>query len=211
MSLRLRALFTVAFFLSVSLAIAKKKVILPAFVLSARTVYVMIDPDTGISVTDPLGDRKALDDVERALLSWGRLKPVMDRQTADLIIVIHKGSNQPVTPTIGRSTSDRPIIVQETDSSIRLGGQKGRPPGSPDPSQNPRPAPGAEVSSTSEDTFMVYLGGLDISPERGPVWRYLGKNALRSPDVRAVSEFRKIVEEAEKDQQQQKQQQKKKP
>jgi len=42
---------------------------------------------------------------------------------------------------------------------------------------------------------------------RAPLWRYVAKNGLRSPDVPAVEEFRKALAEAEK--QLQKQQQKK--
>jgi hypothetical protein len=35
-------------------------------------------------------------------------------------------------------------------------------------------------------------------------WRSMGKNILKSPDISAVSDFRKAVEETEKQQQQQK-------
>jgi hypothetical protein len=52
--------------------------------------------------------------------------------------------------------------------------------------------------------FVVYLGSqpLDsIRPLSGPaVWRYIKKNALRSPDVPAVDEFRKLIEKALKQQ-----------
>jgi hypothetical protein len=36
--------------------------------------------------------------------------------------------------------------------------------------------------------------------ERPPVWRYVAKDALHSPDVPAVAEFRKLIETAEKQQ-----------
>lgn len=63
---------------------------------------------------------------------------------------------------------------------------------------------GTEVGS-AQDTFLVYRGGPEGAPlERAPVWRYVAKNALHSPDVPAVGEFRKAIEEAIKQQQQQK-------
>jgi hypothetical protein len=49
---------------------------------------------------------------------------------------------------------------------------------------------------------MVYTGGPDGAPlARAPVWRYIAKNALHSPDVLAVTEFRKAIEAALKKQQ----------
>ena len=46
---------------------------------------------------------------------------------------------------------------------------------------------------------------LNAPLERSPLWRYARKDALRSPGVPAVEEFRKAAEEAEKPQTQQKQ------
>ena len=48
--------------------------------------------------------------------------------------------------------------------------------------------------------FTVYEGRLDGPLDRAPAWRYVNKDALRSPNVPAVAEFRKIIEEAEKQQ-----------
>lgn len=187
-----------------SLAIAgnKKKILLPAYVLKARTVLVLIDPTAGISMTSPLANKTAQEDVEKALMKWGRLSPVMDTLTADLVITVRKGSGRIVQPTIGGTpTNDRPVIVQPTDGVIRIGGQKGRSPDTPAQPlpQDTRPSPQTEVGP-SEDMFVVYEGHVDGPLERAPVWRYMNKNALRSPDVPAVAEFRKIIEEAEKQQ-----------
>ena len=58
-------------------------------------------------------------------MKWGRFTPVMDTQTADLVITVRKGSGKMVQPTIGGlPTNDRPVVVQPTDSGIRLGGRK---------------------------------------------------------------------------------------
>lgn len=179
----------------------KKKLVLPAYILKARTVLVLIDPDAGTSVTSPLANKTAQEDVEKALMKWGRFTPVMDAQTADLVIIVRKGSGKMLQPTVGGlPTNDRPVIVQPTDSGIRLGGQKGRPPDSTDPApQDTRPSPRMEVGQ-AEDMFAVYEGHVTSPLERVPAWRYIDKNALHSPNVPAVAEFRKAIEEAEKQQ-----------
>jgi hypothetical protein len=181
-----------------------KKPVLPAYVLNARTVLVLIDPDAGTSMTSPLANKKAQDDVEKAVMKWGRLKLVLDGLTADLVITVRKGSDKVAQPTIGGlPTNDRPVIVQPTDSGIRLGGQKGQAPGTQTPPRDTTPGPQVEVAPR-EDIFAVYEGNVGNPLERPAVWRYANKDALRSPSVPAVDEFRKAIEEAEK-------QQKKKP
>jgi hypothetical protein len=191
---------------SAALAIAgpKKKDELPAYVLKAHTVAVIIDPNAGVSATSPLANKKAQEDVEQALAKWGRLSFVLDPQSADLVIVIRKASGKLVQPTIGGlPTNDRPVIVQQTDTSVRLGGQQGRAPGAP---QQPLPQdtnPGPQIEAAPpDDMFTVYAGHSDVPIDQRPlVWRYSNKNALRSPDVPAVAEFRKAVESTEKQQQ----------
>ena len=207
MSVRMR-LVAVLLLLASALAVAgdDKKAVLPAFVLRAETVFVLIDPDAGTSPASPQANQKARDDVEKAIMKWGRFRLVMEPGGADLIVVVRKGSGKIVQPTIGGlPTNDRPVIVQPTDSGIRLGGQKGRPPGSTDPSpQDTHPAPQIEAGM-ADDMFVVYHGGVSSPLDGPPVWRYMNKDALKSPSVPAVAEFRKAIEEAEK------QQQKKKP
>jgi hypothetical protein len=190
---------------SLAFAANDKKPVLPAYVLRAETVFVLIDPDAGTSPASPQANQKARDDVEKAIMKWGRFRLVMEPGSADLIVVVRKGSGKVVQPTIGGlPTNDRPVIGQPTDNGIRLGGQKGRPPGSTDPSpQDTHPAPQIEAGMT-DDMFVVYQGGAG-NPLDGPAaWRYMNKDALKSPSVPAVAEFRKAIEEAEKQQQQKK-------
>ena len=196
-------------FASLALAGNDKKPVLPVFVLKAETVFVLIDPDAGTSPTSPQANQKARDDVEKAIMKWGRFRLVMEAGTADLIIVVRKGSGKLVQPTIGGlPTNDRPVIMQPTDGGVRIGGQKGRPPGSTDPNaQETHPSPQIEAGAT-DDMFVVYQGGAGNPLDGPPAWRYCKKDALKSPSVPAVDEFRKAIEEAEKQQQQQ---QKKKP
>lgn len=194
----------------VTLANDKKKPVLPATILNARTVAVIIDPDAGVSADDPLGNKTALDDVEKAFANWGRFRPVFQGMTPDLVVVIRKGNGKPVQPTVhgGTSPNDRPVIIQPNDTGIRIGGQKGRPPGDDTQNDPQGSGPGVGVGA-SEDSFFVYDGTVENPTDRAPIWRYVAKNALHSHDVPAVNEFRKIVEETEK--QLQKQQQQKKP
>src|SRR5260370_553317 len=111
-------------------AAKEKKSTLPGYVLEEQTVFVMIDPDAGTAVNDPQGNRMAREDVEKALMRWGRLKPVMTMSLADLVIVIRKGNTQAVQPTVGgEPTNDRPAIAQGTGGTSRVAGQQGRPPG----------------------------------------------------------------------------------
>lgn len=179
----------------------KKKHALPAFVLSARTVLVVVEPNAGVSVTDPAANKTAAEDVEKAIMKWGWLTPVMDAQTADLIITVRKGHGRMVEPTIaGGRVNDRPVVVESTDNAVRFGAQRGQNTelGQQTPQDN-APHPQTEVGP-SEDTFAVYQGRADRPLERSPIWRYVGKDALRGPSVPAVAEFRKLVEETQKQQ-----------
>jgi hypothetical protein len=189
----------------ISLAPAKdkKKVLLPNYVLQARTAYVVIDPEAGVSITNPNENRNAQADVEKALSNWGRLSPVMSPQTADLVISVRKGHAQNVTPTIGGIPNDRPVIVQPSNGGARVGAQQGTPPPVSDPTLGSPPSgpyPRTEIGST-DDVFMVYRGGVEYPLDSPPLWRYTAKGALNAPNVPAVAQFRKAIEETEKQQQ----------
>ncbi len=189
----------------------RKKDVLPAEVLNAQTVVVLVDPEAGMPTSAPLENRTAQEDVEKALAKWGRLKPILIGNSADLVITVRRGNGKIAQPTVsGEPTNDRPVVVVPSDNGMHIGVQQGRPPDSTQPPpQNTSPGLGGEASTVTEDTFLVYKGGTGgAAIEGAPVWRYVAKNALRSPDVPAVAEFRKAVEAAVKQQQQQQQQQK---
>lgn len=180
----------------------KKKTLLPADVLQARTVLVVVDPDAGVEIQDPNANRNAQEDVERALMKWGRFSLVMEASNADLVISVRKGSGRIAQPTIGGvPNSGRPVVLEPADSGGRIGGRSGNPvdPADASNSQAPLggPHPQAEIGA-SEDMFVLYRGGRRNPLDAPAVWRYTAKNALRSPDVPAVEEFRRVVAEAEK-------------
>ena len=207
------ALLTLLLSLSLSIAVAKKKPQVPDFILKARTVCVIIDPDAGTSMNDPLANKTAQDNVEKALMTWARFQLVQEPGRADLVVVIRKGVNKPVDRTVGNlPTNDRPVTVQQTDNAIRIGGQQGRAPGSPTQTmpQDTRAEQQTEVGpGVEQDSFIVYGPGNDMGQkgsqmsDRNLGYRTMGKNLLKSPDVPAVSDFRKAIEETEKQQQQQ--------
>jgi hypothetical protein len=177
-----------------------KKKILPAYILQARTVVVVVDPEAGISPSDPNANRIAQQEVEKALMNWGRFTPVLDAQTADLVISVRRGNGKAVNPTVGGDPNNRPVIVQPNDSGgIRIGAQQGRNTPLNDPSVGAPPAPQPQTGiAPSEDMFSVYRGQVEYPLDNPPVWRYVAKDGLRAPAVPAVEQFRKVVEETEK-------------
>jgi len=184
----------------------KKKVLLPADVLHARTVLVVVDPDAGVDVQDPNANRTAREDVEKAIEKWGRFDLVTDASTADLIISIRKSNGKVAQSTIGGPpvNGTPPVSIGSTttpdSSTTHAAGRWGNSgvPGDPSNTESPSsPHPQVEAGST-QDSFAVYRGTGSDPLDAPSVWRYTAKNALASPDVPAVEAFRKLVAESEK-------------
>jgi hypothetical protein len=177
----------------------KKKFILPTDVLQAQSILVVIDPDAGMAVDAPMANRTARNDVERALMNWGRFRLALNVADADLVISVRKGSGKIAQPTIGGMPDDRPDVLQPSRSDPRVGAQQGPPPPLSDPTgrQSRGPHPQLETGSP-EDMFLVFRGQRENALDYPPVWRYMAKDGLRSPSVPAVEEFRKTIVEAEK-------------
>jgi hypothetical protein len=204
MTARISSLILLATLLAVPAnAKDKKKPTLPEYVLRATTVLVVIHPDSGEPLEQPMANSTARENVEKALLAWGRLRLVLDGQEPDLVIAVRIGSDKMVQPTIkGGPIDNRPGVAQSADGSIRIGGQQGTPPPLNDPGMG-GPQNGPRVSNEvgpSEDLFEVYRGGVRDPLDAPPLWRYIAKDCLRAPKVSAVEEFRKAIAEAEKPQ-----------
>jgi hypothetical protein len=207
----LRKLLAVtAIVLCAALASAKKKAILPADVLRARTVLVIVDPTAGVDVRDPNANRAACADVEKALDQWGRFTLVQEGLTADLVITVRKGNGKSIQPTIGGTPINGTPPVSggttstPTQSTTRAGGRWGSAiPNDPSNAGTPPSTPAPQIEAGSpQDMFVVYRGSTDPnwSPLDAPsVWRYSGKDALASPSVPAVEAFRKLIAESEKE------------
>lgn len=201
MTARLTSLFLLTALLAVPAhAKDKKKSTLPEYVLKATTVLVVIAPDAGEPINQPMANANARDSVEKALMQWGRLRLVMAGEEADLVIAVRTGSGRMVQPSIrGGPIDQRPGTVQTGDGSVRIGAQQGQPPPLSDPGMGPPqngPRMGNDVGA-SEDTFEVYRGGVTDPLDSAPVWRYIAKDSLREPGVTAVEEFRKAIAKAE--------------
>jgi hypothetical protein len=116
----------------------KKVAILPDVVINAQTVAVVIMPNVAEPISNPNLNRNAQSDVENALVKWGRLRPVISTQDADLVIAIRKGTKG-ATPTVhGGGVDDRPVILQPGESDARIAVQRGTPPST---SQTQAPSP----------------------------------------------------------------------
>ena len=188
----------------------KKSPVLPNFVTEAQTVAVVILPGASESLSDPNASRRAQDEVEAALTKWGRMRIVMSPQSADLVIAVRKGKKA-LSPTVsGPNVNDRPVILQPGDTDIRIGGQRGQPPSTTrDPSNTSEDSTRLGTSVTgSDDLFEVYQGNTRYPLDGIVVWRYSGRDGLKSPNVPAVAAFQKAIEDSVK---QQKNQQSKKP
>ena len=180
----------------------KKKNLLPVYVLQAKTVLVVVDPEAGTAIDAPMANRTAQEDVEKALMNWGRFKLAVDASDADLIITVRKGSGRVVEPTVGGvPINNRPVIMEPTNSGGRVGGHSGNPqtPGDPTDTDPQFGGPHQQVEvGQPQDMFAVYRGKIDSPLDYPATWRYSAENALQSPGVPAVEVFRKLVAETEK-------------
>jgi hypothetical protein len=181
----------------------KDKNILPPFVLRAHTVSVIIDPEAGMDPEDPNANQIARRDVEAALLRWGRLEPALAEQPADLIVVIRRGHQRPVSETIpDPRQNDRIGGINQTDNVTQMGGHQGN----PNPQNQGPQATRFPQSQTSpqlemggqDDSFAVYDGSVSKPLDAPAAWRYVASDALRPHNVPAVDQFRKAIAAAEK-------------
>jgi hypothetical protein len=197
----------------------KEKVVLPDYVWKAKTVLVVL-PDAGEPTDYPFANRRSQEEVEKALMKWGRFQLTLDAGLADLVIGVRKGTGKIANPTVnGGPVDSRPGTVEATDDAIRVGVMKGRPPDVTQPggplgtngtggSTTDKPHTGVEVGG-QDDMFKVFQGKVQYPVDAAPVWKYAEKDGLNPPEVKAVAEFRKAVEESEKAAAQKQQQQQK--
>lgn len=184
-----------------ALAKDKNKSTLPAYVLNAHTILVVIEPDAGEPLDQPYANATARDSVEKALMDWGRFALVPNGEESDLVIAVRTGNGRTMRPTVkGGPIDQRPGSAQGSDSTIRIGAQQGQAPPLTDPMGSP-PNHGPQISNEvgpSEDSFEVYRGGVQYPLDAPAVWRYSAKDCLRPPNVSAVEQFRKAISDAEK-------------
>jgi len=181
---------------------------MPPYILRARTVAILIDPAAAVSVRDPNGNQTARKDVETALLKWGRFEPTLDARDADLVIVIRKGRNPADVAVPDPRQNRRGAMVDPWEDGIAVGVQRSTVPnGQPAGRSAGQPAPPPDdpigdrpvkQTGTPGDVFEVFDGRSDDPLNSVPGWSYVKKDALHAHDVPAVEEFRKAINEAEK-------------
>jgi hypothetical protein len=196
----------------VAIAKDKKKILLPADILQAKTVLVIVDSSAGADVADPNANRLARASVEQALDKWGRFRLVQEGYTSDLVFVVRIGNGKVAEETIGGTPVNGipPASAGSTSgpggSTTHAAGRWGSTGVPNDPSnagtQPSTPYPQTEIGS-SQDTLAVYRGGIKDDQHSSPldapaVWRFSGKNALESPSVPAVEAFHKAIADSEK-------------
>ncbi len=193
---RASTLFLLSLLVTCGFAKDKTKNLLPSYVLHAKTVAVVIDPNAGISIDDPRANEMAQKDVEAAFLKWGRFEPVSDPKTADLIVMVRKGNSRLMDDAMPDPRQDSGI------NAANRGGPSGPSRGSqPDLSGDPGLGSSRQSAQTNignaEDVFSVFKGG-ENTLYATPVWTYAGRDGLNPQTVFAVTAFKKAVAAADK-------------
>jgi hypothetical protein len=143
----------------------KRESALPELVVKAQSVAVLILPGTRESIADPVGNRRAQEDVEKAFMKWGRYQLKQEAFPADLVIGVRIDTGTVAGPTVGGPIPDtRPGTIETTDNAIRIGAQKGQPPGLTQSGDagaagtNGRTTTGAQGGG-AQDVIEVFIGG----------------------------------------------------
>jgi hypothetical protein len=201
---------TILFFIAlavVPLASAKnkKKQPLPNYVLKAQTVAVVIPPEAGEPLTSPAANRTAQVNVMNECIvemmqiqgGVGFTDRGLDRSRTEGTC---EWPNDPQFPrglptgyprwrcSPFRWRSCPPAGVSRRSPDLTNPGV-GRP--------STRTPNIANEAGMSEDSFEVYMGGVDYPLDAPPVWRYVAKDALNSPQMTAVQQFRNAVNESD--------------
>jgi hypothetical protein len=205
-----RAVAFVTFVLLAAVAHAQRQPIPQTYrmdILDARTIAVVAYPSQ--AAADSQENQRSRLEVQNALRQWGRYRVVADPGVTDLIIVVRRGHAQ--AATVGGPTGASPGTIDPLDSGVNIGIHRGpnQPLSRGESSQiGSGPLHGAEAGS-EDDLLEVYRGheplpgdgsrnATQYPLDEPPVWVYTAKDALKSPKIEAVAEFRKAVEAAEK-------------
>jgi hypothetical protein len=188
---RISTLLALCLIVTVAWAKDKTKNTLPAYVLQAHTVAVIIDPNAGFSMDGPQANMAAKRDVEAALLKWGRYEPVSEGQSADLIVVVRRGNGRLEDMASDTRQSNGTPVGPTRGAQSGLPNQPGL-----GPNQQQDPGSSMEMGNT-EDSFTVFKGS-DNPRDATPAWKYVTRDGLNPQTVPAVAAFKKAVTAADK-------------
>lgn len=172
-------------------------------ILDAQTIAVVAYPSS--AAQDSQENQRARLEVQNALRDWGKYQVVADPQVTDLIVVVRKGHAQ--TVTAGGPTGASPVTIGPLDSGVNIGLHRG--PNAPlSRTDSSQASHGSEMGS-ADDLLEIYRGSQPLAGDASrdatqypldepPIWTYTAKDALKSPKIEAVAQFRKAVEAAEK-------------
>lgn len=109
------------------------------------------------------------------------------RQNPDLIIVVRKGQGKLVEPTIGGvpNHNERPVVLQPGNNGIRLGAATAAARCRRRRAARHRGSPQGR-GGLGKTCWLFMPGGADCPLDHRPLWRYVAKDALRSPGVPVV-------------------------
>ncbi len=161
----------------------KKKSVIPEYVLRAQTVRVVITRRRRTAGSSE-GECNRARECREGPDGMGTLRVVMEGEESDLVIAVRTGNDKGMQPTIkGGPIDQRGGVAQGTDSTVRIGGQRGQNPMS-DPNNDPmdrQPHMSNEIGP-SQDMFAVYRGDVGDALDASPVWRLISKDCLQSPE-----------------------------
>jgi hypothetical protein len=126
-------------------------------------------------------DRRAIEDVQDALKSWGRYTLAVHPEQADLIVVVRKSRGSSADGQSGLPGPPRPNGVA---GPTRVPGQ----PGDSDTMG------AAQQMSAEGDKLMVYA--MTDGKRKGPIWTRELQGGLDGPSVLLVQQLKSAVEKA---------------
>src|SRR5438477_13207076 len=123
----------------------------------------------------------------------------MDAETSDPFVAVRMGHASWQT-LLNSSVDDRPFIYHPSVGDVRTASQHGLP-DLTDPSLGGATDRGPHLSNeigSAQDAFEIYRGRVQYPLDSAPVWRYMAKDALSGPQVNAIEQFKKAIDESEK-------------
>jgi hypothetical protein len=185
--LKLRSGIATLLLLVAPLALAqqkpKKHSDLPAVFSKARFVFVQAEDGDIMRPGLYPEDRNAISDVQQGIRDWNRYAVAINRDDADLILIVRKGR------------------IAGAQGRVGVSGGSPRQPGVPFPGSDPRQdGIGTSVGAAGEvgppdDMLRVYTHTPD-GKLTGPLWSREMKDGLDAPSVLLLQQLKQAVEHA---------------
>jgi hypothetical protein len=164
----------------------KKKSDMPQVVAAAQFVYVTSFHGDAYARTATSEDRAAIATVENMLRGWGKYRIAYRPDQADIMLVVRPGAWG--NARVGVDIGNPPIAIGRSGGRVDpRGGSIGT-----------ASVGGGDVSNTPEDSLFVSIQPQEPADAAPFVWRRSSKNGLQGKKPELLEEFRKAVDEAEK-------------